>query len=572
MLRSRGLRYGIFKNMLEREVASRQPSSRAQTEGSPVASNREEKRKKKREKFRLKSLVLPLVVFLMAAGARVIYLFLFTDFQSVAMDWYGDVYHHWQIAYLSKEIGFKKGFLRLWDLKGMEYYWGLLHPLILILGFAVSGSYSILVAKIISIFFGSLAVCLIYLICSRYFNKKTGFFAALFVSFMPVAVFADTLGMQAQIGLFCLLLGVYFWQTSPFLTGIFWMLAGMVRAEYWLFGAGLTLAAVLRGKNFDKRIQVLAGYGIVLLFYAKYMLDHTGNAIYPIYYNFVATVAGEWFDKTISVPDKVWLIKSVCQGLAIFFFVMGLLVLWRRFKGWLLFLTGLSNLTFIFFVFGFGYYLYGYPDDPFFHIIDKLWVDRLMAWPYSFLGVVLAVLLFYSLPKLGKRIGQIGLIGQIGQTGINLLALVVFAAVLAVTQLIWPSINYHYTKAMVPLEDKKEAALLTAENYQNKGTIFVPEGMPDFTYFLVAKGKIPGKVLVSQMYDPFFYYEGEGDPYNKWGDFREKIIEWLEKHNAELFIVPTGVNRYRKMLQFEEGKLFERVAGSKGMEVWRVSL
>ena len=126
----RSLGYGIFKNMA-------------------------------RKRFKLKSLMLPLVVFLVAAGARVLYLFCFTDFQAVAMDWYGDVYHHWQIAYLSKEIGFKQGFLRLWDLKGMEYYWGLLHPLLLILGFVISGSYNILVAKIISIIFGSLVVCLI---------------------------------------------------------------------------------------------------------------------------------------------------------------------------------------------------------------------------------------------------------------------------------------------------------------------------------------------------------------------------------------------------------------------------
>src|SRR3989344_3327790 len=111
------------------------------------------------------------VIFFAAAFIfRIGILFFMTIPENVGPGWYGDVYHHWQIAYLSKTVGFKEGFLRLWDFKGLEYYWGLLHPLVLIIGFALSGSTSIVVPRMISVIFGSLSITLIFLIINRHFN------------------------------------------------------------------------------------------------------------------------------------------------------------------------------------------------------------------------------------------------------------------------------------------------------------------------------------------------------------------------------------------------------------------
>ncbi|MFQ5922275.1 MAG: hypothetical protein ACE5M4_05475, partial [Anaerolineales bacterium] len=53
----------------------------------------------------------------LAAIARLYVLFFVTEPQNPGLGWYGDVFHHWQIAYLSQEIGFSEGFLRLWDFK-----------------------------------------------------------------------------------------------------------------------------------------------------------------------------------------------------------------------------------------------------------------------------------------------------------------------------------------------------------------------------------------------------------------------------------------------------------------------
>ncbi|MFC1711392.1 hypothetical protein ACFLZ1_02270 [Patescibacteria group bacterium] len=498
------------------------------------------------------------LVFFLALIPRLIHLFIITKPEGVAIDWYGDVFHHWQIAYLSKEIGFTHGFLRLWDLKGMEYYWGLLHPLALIFGFIISGSVGILVPRMISVIFSSLAITLIFLICSRFFNQKTGFFSALFLSLMPVTLFSDTLGMPEPLGLFFLLLGVYLLQSAPAFSGISWMLAAMVRAEYWLFSLGMILAVIIRGKDVERKVQAMIGYGVFLLIYLKYMLDHTGNAIYPIYYNFLATVAGDWFDKTVILTPKVLLIKPVCQGLAIMFFLIGFYVLWRRPKAYLLYLLGLANLTFIFTVFGFGFYLYGYPDDPFFHIIDKLWVDRLMAWPYGFLGILIAIFLFYTVKKINNHFIT------------KLVTSVTFLVILGLTQLIWPSLNYHYTRALPSIEINKESAAIIARNFENKGTIIIPEGRPVTTYFLVNQENISGKKLVSQMYDPFFYYKGE-DPYEDWGEFRKEIIDWLQEQNAELIVITSDWNhKYKKMFFLEEDKLFKLVDKGASLKIYQV--
>ena len=63
-------------------------------------------------------------IALVAAGAlipRLAYLFLFTDPENAGHG-FTDAYHHWQIAYLTKEIGLSApGGPRLWDLKGLDY-------------------------------------------------------------------------------------------------------------------------------------------------------------------------------------------------------------------------------------------------------------------------------------------------------------------------------------------------------------------------------------------------------------------------------------------------------------------
>lgn len=506
---------------------------------------------------------LPLFVFLLALSARLVFLFFFTDTDRPQV---GDVWHHWQVAYLSMTVGFKHGFLRLWDFKGMEYYWGLLHPLVLIAAFTISRSVSIVVPRIVSALSGSGVVTLIFLIVARYFNKKAAFATAIFLSLMPITIFHDTLGLQEPLGLFFLLLGIYLFPGQAFFAGFSLMLAGMVRAEYWLFGAGLVLAILLRERNFDRKVITLLGYSIPCIFYLKYMLDYTGNPIYPIYWNFLGVSAGKWSPEVGELSAKLQSIRLVCQIFAGFFSISGLIVLWKKFKPYLFLLLGFASLAFVFAIHGFGVYLYGYEKFPSYPgFIDLIWIGKLFAFPWSFLGVLATIFLLYFLPKkLGKRGTMLGA--------------VIFLAGLIATQLIWPTISIFYLKSPLRAEQSKKAAKVIASQYTGKGTIVLPAQSEFITYFLVHDEGISGEKLASSFYDPFYYYKGE-DPFLEWDTFREEIIDWLQKNNVELLVAyeinqkhVEGFRNYSRMLELEESKLFEYAAKDYVYTIYKVKI
>src|SRR6266851_962606 len=99
---------------------------------------------------------------------RLVYLFLVADPENAGHG-FTDAYHHWQIAYLTKEIGLTNG-PRLWDMRGWEYFWGLLHPVLMDLLFFITGSSDIVLARLLSVAFGSASVVLIFLLCHRYWG------------------------------------------------------------------------------------------------------------------------------------------------------------------------------------------------------------------------------------------------------------------------------------------------------------------------------------------------------------------------------------------------------------------
>lgn len=497
-----------------------------------------------------------LLVFLLALSVRLVFLFVFTEIDQPSV---GDVWHHWQIAYLSKTIGFKQGFLKLWGFRGMEYYWGLLHPLILIVSFAVTGSVSIVVPRIVSTLFGSGVITLVFLIVARHFNKKAAFASALFLILMPTTVFHDTLGLQEPLGLFFLLLGIYLFSRYAFFAGFFWMLAGMARAEYWIFGVALLLVVLIREKNFDRKVVTLIGYGIPGLLYMKYLLNHTGNAIYPIYWNYLAVVAGEWSTKNVELAPELEPVRFISQILTGFFIIGGLIVFWKKFKSYLFLLLGLVSLVFAFSIFGFGVYLYGFKHvvaDPDF--IDKIWIGKIFAFPWGFLGILATILLFYLLPK---KIGKLG----------TLIGTLIFLVGLGAVQLIWPSIDYHYLRSPRDYEFNRQTAEFVASKYTGEGKIVLPTQSEFITYFLVYNEGISGEKQTASFYSPFYYYEGE-DPFAEWDTFREEIIEWLQKENAELFVLEANNKNHKRMFDLEEDKLFEFLGKVRGYMVLKVKV
>src|SRR5450759_896651 len=217
-----------------------------------------------------------------AALPRLLYLFVFTDPENPGIRRYGDVWHHWQIAYLTKEIGLTApDGPRLWDLKGLDYFWGVLHPVLMVAVFDITGSIDIVLDRLVSLTFGVAAVVLLFHICRRYWGTQTAVGAALIASLLPTSVMNDASGMLEPLGVALCLAGILAWgRGKGFWAGVAFGLATMARAEAWIFSLGMVIAAHIRRTGSKQRMPLIIGFAGILAVYMTLLLNRTGNPIY----------------------------------------------------------------------------------------------------------------------------------------------------------------------------------------------------------------------------------------------------------------------------------------------------
>jgi hypothetical protein len=494
-----------------------------------------------------------LLIAFIALLPRVFFLYRLTDTNVLIPSWSNDTWHRWQIAYLSKEIGFSHGFLRLWDLKGLEYYWGILHPLMLDALFALTGSVDVMIMRWLTIIAGVVNIVLIFLIGRRFWNTSVGVAAALLAIFNPIVIFNDPSGMVEPLGFAFLLAGVYFFPKRATLAGVMWALAAMSRAEAWLFSAGLILAAMLSRESAGRKMLVGLGWGLPMLAYMKYLLDHTGNAIYPIYWNFLANAAGQWEFRSdfanyqLAARPVLGMIFLVCVGLMFW-------TLWRRPRWYLLFLLGFGATAFVSGFIGLTHYLKSY--EPWF------WLTRFFVFPYIFIGVLVAAFALGWLPEKSQLWGKL----RAGW--------LIVAATLVGLQLIWPSVLYDvdpgYTKRTSVVELETDGKYIGGA--YTGGAVLIPEGIPQLTYALGRYSGIPGSRLIGQMYGPDYYFQG-GDPLGHWDVVGPQMWEWFEREQVQLLVMRIGDQRFERMIA-EHPERFNHYGSVAefGLEVYQVKL
>lgn len=491
------------------------------------------------------TLIICILFFIGALAIRLFYLLFVTDPNNPGAGWFGDSYHHWQIGYLTQQLGWQNGFLRAWDLKGMDLFWGLLHPTALAILFAITGNSSMALERGMTCAAGAFSVVLIYLLGRKYWNEKVGIAAALMTAFCSVIIFNDATGMVEPLGIPFLLGALYTWPRKPFLTGLFFGIALLTRSEFWIFSIGLIAALIIFDikSKLDHKVLVILGFMLVLLPYMKYLLDYTGNPIYPFYENFMKNIAGEWqYKKTLEPADL--------HGQFLFRVILGItmlviaLVMWRKPKGWQMHLLGLGSWLFLGLTFGVSNYIKSWAD--------YVWVVRFMLLPYTYLIIALAVLIFYYIPSI------VHILSHPIVTGIKFLAVLGF---IALSQLAWIEIYKYYTPTQKTWNSTKTVAAAMAVNYKG-GKILLPEGSPDLTYALAQYHNILGKDMLSEMYDPLGYAEqnstdaiahwNEVDELNKNGyTYREEMLEYIKNNNVKYFITYANRERYLKLIELE---------------------
>jgi hypothetical protein len=466
-----------------------------------------------------------------AAMPRLLYLFVFTDPENPGLGAYNDVWHHWQIAYLTKEIGLAApGGPRLWDLKGLDYFWGVLHPLLMVAVFDITGSIDIVLNRLVSLVFGVAVVVLLFQIVRRYWGLQAAIGAALVAGLLPTSVMNDSSGMLEPLGVALVLAGISAWQKPRgFWSGLAFGLASMARAEAWIFSLGMVIAACLR-KVAMQRLPLVATFAAVMLVYMKVLLDQTGNAIYPVYWNFIANAVGRWEYTPISAAQA-----SVRPVLGVLL-VAGLIglawSLWKRPPSYMLLTYGFGYWVFVAGTLGFTSYLASW--------VWWMPITRVFAFPYVFAGALLAVVLLWWAPRrYGRRIIPVA------WAVLLLCVLVAQLAWIPIGQVFGPTeANWHATLAA----SRQLGSWYNQPPYAGHA-LAVPPDRPDVTYGLARFGGVEGKHLVSEMYDPF-YYLPSGYGYQDHAQVVSTLLQcWLEKTDTRLMAMPPNDANYALMRQ-----------------------
>jgi hypothetical protein len=489
-------------------------------------------------------------VVALAALPRLFYLFVVSDPENPGIGRYDDVWHHWQIAYLTKEIGLTApDGPRLWDLKGLDYFWGVLHPLVMVAIFTVSGSIDIVLLRLVSLTFGVVTVVLLFDICRRHWGMGPAVAATLFAALLPTSVMNDASGMLEPMGVALVLLGIWAWSSGRgFWSGLAFGLATMVRAEAWLFSLGLVIAAQLGRINARARPGLWLGFGGVLIAYVWLLWAKTGNPIYPLWWNFFANALGAWgtpitSEQTVVRPLLGVILIGGLVGLA--------LSLKLRPNGYML-------LTF-----GFGYCVFSAGMLGFTSFLSTwLWwtpISRRFEFPFVFVGVLLAVGLIYLLPRrFGIGVRAIGWTATVG--------------LVVASQLLWLPID----RAFGPTEADWKAVVADSVElgswYQQapyRGyALAVPPDRPDVTYGLARFGGVEGKHLVSEMYDPIAYLPA-GYRYEDHSATVSTLVQcWLTRNDIRMIAVQTG-DSIRGLLVTQNQAWFTRLGSMEAVH-WLV--
>jgi len=461
-----------------------------------------------------------------AAGAalpRLLYLFVFTDPENPGIRRYGDVWHHWQIAYLTKEIGLTApDGPRLWDLKGLDYFWGILHPLLMVVVFDLTGSIDIVLDRLVSLAFGVLVVVLLFHICRRYWGTQVALGATLIATLLPTSVMNDASGMIEPLGVSLVLLGVWAWpRKGGFWAGLAFGLATMARAEAWVFSLGLVIAAFFRREGWQQRLPLLAGFVGVMLLYMKILQDKTGNAIYPLWWNFLANAVGKW--EFVPVSPSQASVRPVL-GAALILAAIGL--------GWCLVKRPPSYMLL---TFGFGYWVFvagmlGFTS----YLASWVWwmpITRVFAFPYVFAGVLVSLVLLWWAPrKFGRRVMPLAWSGIVATLLLAQLAWIPIGQVFGPSEAAWLAVK---------AESIQLGAWYNQAPYIGHG-LAVPPDRPDITYGLARFGGVEGKHLVSEMYDPFAYLPANYSYVDHQAVVTTLFECWLGDTDIRLIAVPAG--------------------------------
>jgi len=440
-----------------------------------------------------------LAFFLLALYVRLVYLFLV-----VPVDWIGDSYHHWQIAWYTLNIGLSHG--RMWDLKGCEYYWPPLPALFEAFLMWMFHSPSILFMRVANIVFSSVSVVLCYLICRKY-GEGVGISLAASMSFFPFIVNYDVLAIHEPMMIFFALLGIWlYFKGRDFYAGLSIGLSYLCHFATYLLAPLLGLLYVIHHRSTTRLIPFATGFALVYIPYAYMLYLHTGDALYNVHCLLTFTILGSTAamrSPLSPIVGPALLVTAIVTLLITVRKVSKLIPMAVIFSGYALYWGVL--ITFI-----------GAPFSPY--------EMRYFVLPFT-LG------LFFLSSGL-NRVPFFRLSARVKRVKIHVSSIVL--ALFSISLLITLTPNY------AGLQNAVQYSFGVADyigEYYTGGTIISP--LPDVTYRLTTSWHVPPQRILGPIYCPT--------------DHLEKMM-WLKKHNVTLLLWVPGYETDRVFPELGNGK------------------
>lgn len=442
---------------------------------------------------------------------------LFSLFFITPVDFRWESYHYWQIAYYTLHVGAKH--FRMWDLGGMEYFWGPLPIWIQSILLWIFRTNSIALFRFFNTLIGCATIFIAYRIGLRYGDSTAAKISAVVVAVNPILIYNNIIGMEETLGVFFIMLSLLVISDRWVYGGVFLGLASLCRIEFWplSFGIIITIFLFERGKIGSRWFSVLIGWMMVLVPYMIHLQLVTGNAIYPFYWNFLGNVAGVW---------SPWYVSPVIRGifgLVLVAAIVGYFALLKyriRVGEWyILLITALGFAGYH----GLVYAVSGTaPLFERFFVLDAALVSCLTGLVY--------------VKMLDKKV-------------VYIIISIVILASFAI------SVPY-YVKEQKSIRDLNDVADVLIEEYSG-GTIL--SDMPMMTYRLIHRGGISHTNILGSLYANY--------------QSLDTALEWLKNENAT-YLISAEPKAYTMLAFFSEHNLkdeiFILISDLNGVELYRI--
>ena len=457
------------------------------------------------------------VLFLLALASRLFFLFFVSGLEYCG--WYHDSYHHWQIAYYTLHKGLKQTPPRMWDLNGMEYFWGLLPTLTESFLLWVFSTTSLVPFRIFNSIMGSFSVCLIYLLGKRYFSERIGLLVAILVAICPVLWEVDTSGMLDPTGVTFLLLALLFYGRNTLACGFFSGLASLCHIEFWFISLALCGCYLVFERSGTKFAPSVLGWLAPMVPYFWFMQARTGDWLYSFRWNYLCSVRGEWI-KDVWVPFHAQIVPrgvavaSLALSVALLLYLIKLKP--RQYPVHAFFLAKIAMQGVIF-----GLTAYIVPYIAMYQI-GRLFIDRLFALNYYYVSI-LAIL---GLEALSPRLGALSVRIRF-KLSLPRVKKLLFLLVLVAYLLSFSYVSQLYSNYRDPYEHQTDLADYIVSNYEGGSVI---SSLVIVNYRLINRG-VPYNMVFGSLYSPLYY--GIRDI--------TKSYEWLRELNATWIIVDQNI-------------------------------